>query len=194
MTTSLLQSGLSTLAPLTASSPARKALLVVGGSLFLALLSQVTVPMLPVPMTLQTLGVLLIGLTFGFRMAAATVALYLIEGAAGLPVFAGFAGGAQHLVGPTAGYLFGFLGAAALIGYAADKKFTSDWTGTVTMLIAGEIVIFGLGFLWLGNMIGFDKAFAAGVAPFLLGDAIKVVLAALIGKGVLKGAEQFAKL
>lgn len=187
-------SALTTLAPLAGSSLGKKALLAFGGSLFLAALSQITVPMLPVPMTLQTLAVMLIGLTFGGRMAAATVALYLVEGAAGFPVFAGFAGGAQHLVGPTAGYLFGFLGAAALIGFAADKGLTKSWMGTVGLLLAGEVLLFGLGYVWLGYNIGFEKAWAFGVVPFLIGDAIKVALAALIGKGVLKGAAQFAKL
>lgn len=185
---------LSTLAPLTGSSLTRKAALVFGGSLFLAVLSQISVPMLPVPMTLQTLAVMLIGLTFGGRMAAATVALYLIEGAAGLPVFAGFAGGLPHLAGPTAGYLFGFLAAATLIGIAADNKLAKSWEGTLAVLLAGEVLLFTLGYLWLGNMIGHEKAWAVGVLPFLYGEAIKVALAALIGKGVLKGAAQFAKL
>lgn len=184
---------LSTLEPLTGSSLARKALLVFGGSLFLAALSQITVPMLPVPMTLQTLAVMLIGLTFGGRMAAATVALYLIEGAAGLPVFAGFAGGAAHLVGPTAGYLFGFLGAAALIGFAADNGLAKSWMGAIGVLLAGEVLLFTLGYLWLGYMIGYDKAWQFGVVPFLIGDVIKVALAVLLGKGVLKGAALFAK-
>ncbi|MCU0831282.1 MAG: biotin transporter BioY [Rhizobiaceae bacterium] len=184
---------LDTLSQATGGSLAKQALLVVGGSLFLAGLSQVAIGA-PVPMTLQTLAVMLIGLTFGARLAVATVLLYLAQGAAGLPVFAGFAGGAQHLVGPTAGYLAGFVVGAGVIGLAADRGLTRNWAGAVLALLAGLVVIFGLGALWLGHVIGYDKAIAAGVTPFILGDVIKLVLAALIGKGVLKGASSLARL
>jgi biotin transport system substrate-specific component len=193
MTTSLFNSSLSTLAPLAGSSIAKKALLVVGGSLFLAALSQVSVGE-PVPQTLQTLGVMLIGLTFGFRLATATLFLYILEGAVGLPVFAGFTGGIAKIIGGTGGYLVGFVLAAALIGYLADTKFTKSWVGTIVALFAGETIIFGLGVGWLTYLYGFDKALEWGFTPFVLWDGVKLALAALIGKGVLKGAEQFAKL
>ena len=182
-----------TLAPLAGSNLARQALFAVAGSLFLAGLSQISIGA-PVPMTLQTLGVFLIGATLGFRLATASVALYLVEGALGLPVFAGFVGGAAHLVGPTGGYLFGFLAAAALIGWAADRGLTRTWIGLGTVLLAGAAMIFALGWAWLGQVIGYDKAFAAGVAPFVLGDLIKVAIAALVAKGVLKGAAGFGRL
>jgi biotin transport system substrate-specific component len=188
-----MASTLDTLSPVTGGSLAKQGLLVVGGSLFLAGLSQISIGA-PVPMTLQTLAVMLIGLTFGARLAVATVLLYLAQGAAGLPVFAGFAGGAQHLAGPTGGYLAGFLVAAGLIGALADRGMTRSWAGAALSLLAGLVVIFGLGALWLGHVIGYDKAVAAGVTPFLLGDAIKLVLAVLIGKGVLKGASGLARL
>ncbi len=181
-------SRLETLAPLAGSSLAKQALLVVGGSLFLAAMSQVAVGY-PVPTTLQTLAVMLIGLTFGFRLATATLVAYLVGGAAGLPFFAPFGAG-------TTGYLIGFLFAAALIGYLADRGFTRGWIGTIAALFAGEVVIFGLGVTWLGYAFGMSasEAIAAGLTPFIVVDAIKVALAALIGKGVLKGASQFAKL
>ena len=193
MSTALSNTGLETLAPLAGSSLTKQALLVIGGSLFLAVLSQAAVGA-PVPMTLQTLGVLLIGLTFGFRLASATLALYLIEGAIGLPVFAEFKSGIGVFIGGTGGYLVGFLAAAALIGYLADRGFTRSWVGTIIALLAGEALIFGLGAGWLTYLYGFEKAMEWGVTPFILGDAIKVALAALIGKGVLKGAERFAQL
>lgn len=187
-------SSLSTLAPLAGSSLVKQALVVVGGSLFLAAMSQVAVGF-PVPTTLQTLGVMLIGLTFGFRLAVATVGLYLLEGALGLPVFAKFSGGFATLAGPTGGYLVGFLIAAAVIGYLADRGYTKSWLGAIVALIIGEAIIMGLG---VGRLSAFmpslSETIAAGFTPFVLVDAIKIALAALIGKGVLKGAAQFAKL
>lgn len=187
-------SSLSTLAPLAGSSLVKQALVVVGGSLFLAAMSQVAVGY-PVPTTLQTLAVMLIGLTFGFRLAVATVGLYLLEGALGLPVFAQFSGGFAKLAGPTGGYLVGFLIAAAVIGYLADRGYTRSWLGAVVALIIGEAIIMGLG---VGRLSAFmpsiGETIAVGFTPFVFVDAIKIALAVLIGKGVLKGAAQFAKL
>jgi biotin transport system substrate-specific component len=195
MSSILSNAGLATLEPVAGKSLVKKALLVVGGSLFLAALSQVAIGY-PVPTTLQTLGVLLIGLTFGFRMAAATLALYLIEGLAGLPVFAKFSSGYATLMGPTGGYLFGFLLAAAAIGFLADKGFTRSWPGTIIALVIGEVILFALGVFWLGKSLGMSlpDAMAAGFTPFIGVDAVKTALAALIGKGVLKGAERFTSL
>lgn len=187
-------SGIATLEALAGGSLARKAAITVLGSLFLAAMSQVQVPFFPVPMTLQTLGVMLIGVTFGFRLATATVALYLIEGLIGLPVFAGFAFGPAVFVGGTAGYLFGFLGAAALMGLMADRGVTKSWLGMGATLVAGQVVIFGLGVAYLTSLYGFEKALEYGLYPFLLGDYLKMVIALLVGKGVLKGASRFAKL
>jgi biotin transport system substrate-specific component len=185
---------LGTLETLTSGSLVKKAALVVGGSILLAALSQVQVPFYPVPMTLQTLGVMLIGLTFGFRLASATVALYLVEGLVGLPVFAGFAAGPAVFVGGTAGYLFGFLFAAALMGFMADRGIAKSWIGTIATLFAGEVVLFGLGIAYLAYLYGFDKSLEYGLYPFILGDLLKVALAAAMGKGVLKGASRFASL
>ena len=185
---------ISTLEALAGGSLARKAAIVVAGSLFIAAMTQIAVPIYPVPMTLQTLAVMLIGVTFGFRMAAATVALYLLEGLAGLPVFTGFSGGLAKFMGPTGGYLVGFLVAAAVMGFLADRGVTRGWAGMIAVLLAGEVIIFALGFGWLANLIGTEKAWIAGVMPFILGDAIKLVLAALIAKGVLKGAARFVQL
>jgi len=187
--------GISTLEALASGSLAKKAAIVVGGSIFLAVLSQIAVPFFPVAMTLQTLAVMLIGVTFGFRLATATLVLYLLEGAAGLPVFTGFANLAELIAKPyTSGYLAGFLVAAGFMGFMADRGVTRSWIGMIATLLVGEVIIFALGVAVLGYLIGYEASLAAGVYPFLLGDALKLVLAALIAKGVLKGAAQFAKL
>lgn len=186
---------ISTLETLAGGSLAKKAAIVVGGSLFLAVLSQIAVPFFPVAMTLQTLGVMLIGVTFGFRLATATVVLYILEAAAGLPVLTGFANLAELIAKPyTAGYLAGFVVAAAFMGFMADRGVTRSWFGMIATLLVGEVIIFALGVAFLGYLIGFDAALAGGLYPFLLGDALKLVLAALIAKGVLKGATRFAQL
>jgi biotin transport system substrate-specific component len=185
---------ISTLEALAGGSLAKKAAIVVAGSLFMAAMTQISVPFFPVPMTLQTLAVMLIGVTFGFRMAAATIALYLIEGLAGLPVFSNFGFGFAKLIGPTGGYLAGFLVAAAVMGFLADRSVTRSWSGMFLTLVAGELIIMALGFAWLASLIGADKAWLGGVTPFLLGDALKLVLAAMIAKGALKGAARFAQL
>lgn len=186
---------ISTLEALASGSLAKKAAIVAGGSIFLAVLSQIAVPFFPVAMTLQTLAVMLIGVTFGFRLASATVVLYILEGAAGLPVFTGFANMAVLIAKPyTSGYIAGFLVAAAVMGFMADRGVTKSWLGMIATLVVGEVVIFALGIAVLGYLIGFEAALGAGLYPFLLGDALKLVLAALIGKGVLKGAARFAQL
>ena len=185
---------ISTLEALATGSLAKKAAIVVLGSLFLAVLSQITVFFYPVPMTLQTLAVMLIGVTFGFRLATATVALYLLEGFVGFPVFAGFFSGPAVFIGGTGGYLFGFLAAAALMGYLADRGFTRGWTGMILTLLAGEVIIFALGVGYLAYLYGFDKGLEYGFFPFWMADLLKVAVAAAMAKGVLKGATRFAQL
>jgi biotin transport system substrate-specific component len=155
-----------------------------GGSLLLAVSAKVQVPFYPVPMTLQTLVVLLLGAALGARLAAASVALYLIEGLAGLPVFAGAIAGPVYMAGPTGGFLVGFLVAAALIGFAADRRWDRSWIRLLASLSLGHAVVFAFGFLWLAQLIGAEKAFAAGVAPFGLATVIKTLLAvAPVGAG-----------
>ncbi len=134
------------------------------------------------PLTLQTLVVLLLGAGLGARLAVASVALYLIEGLGGLPVFAGAVAGPLYMAGPTGGFLVGFLVAAALIGYAADRRLDRSWIRLLVSLSLGHVVVFGFGFLWLAQLIGAQKAFAAGVAPFALATIVKTLLAvALVG-------------
>jgi biotin transport system substrate-specific component len=146
-------------------------------------------------MTLQTLGVMLIGLTFGFRLATATVALYLIEGAIGLPVYADFSNLAVLIAKPySAGYLVGFLFAAALMGFMADRGVTKSWVGMLVTLLAGEIVVFAFGVAFLSYLIGIDAGIKGGLYPFVIPDLIKLALAFVLGKGVIKGASNFANL
>jgi biotin transport system substrate-specific component len=165
--------------------PARRTLAwqvgaVLAGSLILTLSSQVAVPMYPVPMTLQTLAVTLIGALYGMRLGTATLVAWLIEGALGLPVFANGGAGIAHLIGPTGGYLFGFVAVAALAGYLAER----GWNGRRPMLafanlLIGNALCLGLGALWLAAIVGMSKAVALGVTPFVLGGVLKAALGAL---------------
>jgi biotin transport system substrate-specific component len=156
--------------------------LALGGSLLLVVSAKVQVPFYPVPLTLQTLVVLLLGAMLGVRLAAASVALYLVEGLAGLPVFAGALAGPVYMAGPTGGYLVGFLAAAALTGFVADRRWDRTWVRLLASLSLGHAVVFAFGFLWLAQLIGAQKAFAAGVAPFVLATIVKTLLAvALVG-------------
>ena len=155
----------------------RAAALCVAGSLVLALSAKIQVPFYPVPMTLQTLVVLLLGATLGMRLSAATVGLYLIEGLLGLPVFAGAAAGPAYMAGPTGGFLAGFLVAAAAIGWLAEVGWSRSPLKLLAAMTLGHAIIFAFGFLWLSALIGPAKAFAAGVAPFALATIVKTLLA-----------------
>ena len=172
-----------------------KAALVLGGSLFIAVAAQVNVPMYPVPMTLQTLAIMLVGLTFGSRLGALTVVAYLAEGAIGLPVFANAMNGAAFF-GPTAGFLVGFVGLAWLVGFAAEKGLAKGVLGTAAAGIAASALLYIPGIAWpmsLANLSGIEagwigREFGAYywtyfMAPFLIGDAVKAILAALIISG-----------
>ena len=172
-----------------------KAALVLGGSLFIAVAAQVNVPMYPVPMTLQTLAIMLVGLTFGSRLGALTVVAYLVEGAIGLPVFANAMNGAAFF-GPTAGFLVGFVGLAWLVGFAAEKGLAKGVLGTAVAGIAASALLYIPGIAWpmsLANLSGIEagwigREFGAYywtyfMAPFLIGDAVKAILAALIISG-----------
>ncbi len=168
----------SLMTPSVATSAVTKVALVVFGSLLLAVSAQFKIPLYPVPVTGQTLVVLLIGMTYGPRLGGVTLAAYLFEGALGLPVFAGGAAGLAVLVGPTAGYLFGFLLAAIAMGYLADRGMGRTVVSTITAMVIGNCVIYLCGALWLANFIGFGQVIAVGVSPFLYGDALKLAVAA----------------
>ena len=159
----------------------RSALLVLGFSLLTAAAAQVAVPLpfTPVPLTGQTFAVLLTGALLGPRLGALAMLAYLAEGAAGLPFFRGGAGGAGHLLGPTAGYLFAFPAAAYVTGYLAERGWDRRFVTAAAAMALGSLVILAGGWAWLAVMTGGAlKAFQLGVAPFLPGDVLKVALAA----------------
>ena len=154
------------------------------GSLLLTLAAKVHVPFYPVPMTMTTFAVLVIGMAYGWRLAAATVLLYLAQGAMGLPVFAGTPEkgiGLAYLMGSTGGYLFGYVLAAALCGWLAERGWDRHVLGTAAAMLLGNIVLYIPGLLWLGVLFGWDKPLLAwGLTPFVLGDLAKLALAAAV--------------
>ena len=124
-----------------------------------------------------------IGAAFGWRLGMATVALYLLEGALGLPVFTGTPEkgiGLAYMAGPTGGYLAGFVLAAGVTGWLAERGFDRNVVTMVLAMTAGTIVLYAMGVGWLSYLIGVEKALVFGLYPFVLGDAVKIVLAALI--------------
>ena len=125
---------------------------------------------------MQTFVVFLIGMTYGVRLSFATVALYLLEGAAGLPVFAS-GGGIAYLTGPTAGYLYGMLFASVAISYLANLGFSKTYFKATFSLFIGSIIIFSFGIIYLGSIIGFEKAIVAGLLPFIPSEIFKIALA-----------------
>ena len=159
----------------------RDALLIVAGSLVVAGMAQVQIPLpfTPVPLTGQTFAVLLVGAALGARRGAASLLLYLAEGAAGLPFFAGGAGGFARLAGPTGGYLIGFVLAALVVGWLADRGRDRRFGTALPIFLLGELVIYLCGVTWLGAYVGMQKALTAGLLPFVIGDAIKLITAAL---------------
>ena len=164
--------------PSTATSALTRGALVIFGSLLLAVSAQFKIPLYPVPVTGQTLVVLLIGMTYGPRLGGITMLAYLFEGALGLPVFAGGAAGVAVFMGPTGGYLFGFLLAGVAMGYLAERGMGRTVLSTIAAMVLGNSVIYLCGALWLANFIGLGQAIAAGVLPFLYGDALKLAVAA----------------
>jgi biotin transport system substrate-specific component len=185
---SAAQSTPSTLAgalwPAKASPILRTVLLVLAGVALLTISAKVQVPFWPVPVTLQTLAVPLIAAAFGARLGTSTVLAYLAAGFAGLPVFASAIAGPAALVGPTAGYLAGYVIAAFIVGSVAERV-GSRMVPLFAAMIIGDLVVFGLGFAWLAFVLqSVAKAWTFGVVPFLLADAVKMALAsALIGLG-----------
>ncbi len=161
----------------------RNGALAVLGSLLLIASAKINVPFWPVPLTMQTFAVLVIGMTFGPRLGAATVVLYLLEGAVGLPVFSGTPAkgiGLAYMAGPTGGYLIGFVAAAYLAGMLALRGWDRKPLYAAAAMLLGMAVIYVLGVAWLSTLIGFGKAVQFGVVPFLLADALKIALATVL--------------
>lgn len=151
------------------------------GVAFLALLSQLSIQIGVVPLTGQTLGVLLIGAAYGLNLGTLTLICYLLLGGMGLGVFASGASGWAVFTGATAGYLVGFIFAAALVGFLAQRGWDRRFSTTALAMLLGNIVIYACGLVWLNHLIAdWGKTIQVGFLPFLLGDAIKIVIAATL--------------
>jgi biotin transport system substrate-specific component len=170
----------------------RAIVLVVAGTALLALSAKIKLPLPFVPMTLQTLVVLLIGAAYGWRLGVITVIAYLAEGAAGLPVFAGPNGGLAPLVGPTAGYLFGFVAAAFITGWLSERGWDRSVPRLFIAMGIGHIVILTAGFAWLafGVGLGIEKAWLVGVAPFIAASVIKNALGAVLIPAIRRAVDR----
>ncbi|HYM51500.1 MAG TPA: biotin transporter BioY [Candidatus Limnocylindrales bacterium] len=159
------------------------AALVAGGALFTALLAQISIPLpfTPVPITGQTLAVLLTGALLGSRLGPASMLLYVALGAIGLPFYAGGAHGLSQLLGPSGGYLAGFIVADFVIGWLAERRWDRSLPRSVGAMLVGQVVIYALGLLWLGYALHWPaNLLALGMFPFLIGDALKLAIAGLL--------------
>lgn len=172
---------------------ARKLAVAFAGTLLLWASAKLQVPFYPVPVTLQTLVVLGFGMAVGWRLAGATLALYLFEGLVGLPVFAGTPEkglGLAYMMGPTGGYLAGYVVAAVLVGWLAQRGWGRNVASTVGAMVLGNAVIYVLGLAWLGTLMGWDKPVLDwGLYPFILGDLFKIGLAAALLPGAWRITE-----
>ncbi|MBN9045677.1 MAG: biotin transporter BioY [Rhizobiales bacterium] len=172
---------------LQSRSPALRLAAVAFGTLVLAVSSQIEVPMIPVPITLQTLVVPLIGALYGWRLGLVTVLAWLGEAMIGLPVLAGGAGGLAYFAGPTGGYLAAFPIAAAMTGWMAERGWNGRRVGLAfASMLAANLLCLALGALWLSSTLGIEKAVAFGVTPFLVGALIKSALGAAILKAATR--------
>lgn len=154
--------------------------IVMGASVVMALLAQLTIPLPIVPITGQTLGVLLIGASLGSRRGALAMLAYLAQGAMGAPVFAGAAGGAAVLAGPTAGYLYGFVAAAFVVGWLAERGLDRNIFTAAAAMLAGQGVIYAVALPWLALYVPSTELLAAGLLPFIPGALAKLVIAAAL--------------
>ncbi|MGO4124255.1 biotin transporter BioY [Inquilinus sp. YAF38] len=158
----------------------RSAVLVVLGTALMALSAKIQVPFFPVPMTMQTAVVLLIGGAYGWRLGGLTMLAYLAEGFAGLPVFAGLAAGPAYFAGPTAGYLVGFVASAALMGLAVERGWTRSLAGMAAAIAVASLIPFVTGVAWLAVLVGPAAAISAGLVPFIPAAILKGALAGLL--------------
>ena len=162
-------------------------LAIVLGSIALTISAKIKIPFYPVPMTMQTFVVLFLGISLGYKIGLASVALYLFEGIMGLPVFSNSPEkgvGLVYFTGPTMGYLIGFLAASFL---ASKIRMKDNFILVLIKLIIATSTIYILGLFWLGTLIGWEKPiFALGAKPFLLAEAFKIMLLALITKKIIK--------
>ena len=158
-------------------------IIIILGSVLLTISAKIKIPFYPVPMTMQTFMVLFLGISFGYKIGVATVMLYLLEGILGLPVFSNSPEkgiGIAYFVGPTMGYLIGFVFASFLAGFL---KYNSNFFLTFIKLLLSTSIIYILGVFWLGNLIGWDKPILQlGFYPFLLAELFKILLLTFLVK------------
>ena len=164
---------------------AKSVLIVVLGTILLTISAKIKIPFYPVPITMQTFVVLFLGISFGYKIGVATILLYLIEGILGMPVFSNSPEkgvGISYFIGPTMGYLIGFIFATFFAGYF---KYNSNYLLTFAKLAIATSIIYLFGILWLGNLIGWDKPILQfGVYPFLLAEIFKLLLLTLLIKKI----------
>ena len=162
----------------------KQALLIVLGVAALTLAAKIRVPMWPVPVTMQTFAVLVIGAAYGMRLGLATLLAYLAVGAAGLAVFTGEGAGLAYMMGPTGGYLVGFAAAAGVMGWLAARGWDRTVAGMAGALLIGNAVIYAFGLPWMAWLFAAERGMGWvlqwGMTNFLLGDALKLALAALV--------------
>ena len=168
----------STIWPAAQKSFLKQAFLAFIGTLLLAVSAKVNIPFWPVPFTMQTFVVLILGIAYGSKLGFATGLLYLTEGAIGLPVFATGSGFA-YLIGPTGGYLFGFAIAMLLVGILAERGFTKTFRHMIYVMLVGELIIFVLGLIWLAKFTGWQTSIQVGFVPFIWAELFKIALAVL---------------
>ena len=172
---------------LTQAKLFKSLVVIVLGSIALTISAKIKIPFYPVPMTMQTFVVLFLGISLGYKIALATIGLYLIEGILGLPVFSNSPEkgvGLVYFTGPTMGYLIGFLTACYL---ASKIKIDDNFFVVLFKLIIATSTIYILGLIWLGTLIGWDKpVFALGAKPFLLAEIFKIMLLTLLTKQIIK--------
>lgn len=164
----------------TKNKGAMETLLVIIGVLLIALVSQLSIPLQPVPITMQSVTVLLIGMLYGARLGGYTIATYLIAGACGAPVFAEMHFGIEVFFRATGGYLIGFLPGAMLSGYLVQKGLGRNVFSAFAAILLGNVLLFACGVIALSTTIGWEKAFLYGVQPFLLTELLKMIVVAFI--------------
>lgn len=144
----------------------------------IAILSQIVIPMRPVPFTGQTLGILLTAGLLGRKKGILAVLTYILFGTIGMPFFAGGDFGLARLAGPTGGYIVGFVASAYIVGFLSDRGFFKSFRSAVICMSAGNLIIYAMGTIWLSRFTGWENVISAGVLPFIPGDIIKIAIAA----------------
>lgn len=172
-----------------------EALLVLAGTALVAVAAQISIPLpfTPVPITGQTFAVLLVGASFGALRGFASIALYWLVGIAGAPVYADRSSGWETFMGPTGGYIIGFVAAAAVTGWLAQRRWDRHFRSSVAAMLTGSVIIYACGLPWLAVDLGTDleKTLELGLYPFVIGDLLKLYLAAMLLPGAWKLIQRF---